>query len=142
MYTNKSKNLQKYKNNEQALFSEKSKNEVISAILTELERSMNIVVKTIEKTKKWKPKEDDIKLKNKHFTKALTAIYSLQVSLNFDQGGNISVQLFQLYEYCRKQLIKGFAKNVVDGIEKGANAIKEIAEAWKQGVASGRTAKQ
>tara|TARA_Y100000591_G_C21691944_1_gene623603 strand:+ start:344 stop:772 length:429 start_codon:yes stop_codon:yes gene_type:complete len=142
MYTNKSKNLQKYKNNEQALFSEKSKNEVISAILIELERSMNIVVQTIEKTKKWKPKEDDIKLKNKHFTKALTAIYSLQISLNFDQGGNISVQLFQLYEYCRKQLIKGFAKNVVDGIEKGANAIKDIAEAWKQGVASGRTAKQ
>ena len=34
---------------------------------------MNIVVQTIEKTKKWKPKEDDIKLKNKHFTKALTA---------------------------------------------------------------------
>ena len=101
---------------------------------------MNIVVQTIEKTKKWKPKEDDIKLKNKHFTKALTAIYSLQISLNFDQGGNISIQLFQLYEYCRKQLIKGFAKNVVDGIEKGANAIKDIAEAWQKGVASGRTA--
>ena len=140
MYTNKSKNIQKYKNNEQALFSEKSKNEVISAILIELERSMNIVVQTIEKTKKWKPKEDDIKLKNKHFTKALTAIYSLQISLNFDQGGNISIQLFQLYEYCRKQLIKGFTKNVVDGIEKGANAIKDIAEAWKKGVVSGRTA--
>ena len=140
MYTNKSKNIQKYKNNEQALFSEKSKNEVISAILIELERSMNIVAQTIEKTKKWKPKEDDIKLKNKHFTKALTAIYSLQISLNFDQGGNISIQLFQLYEYCRKQLIKGFAKNVVDGIDKGANAIKDIAEAWKKGVASGRTA--
>ena len=140
MFTNKSKNIQKYKNNEQALFSEKSKNEVISAILIELERSMNIVVQTIEKTKKWKPKEDDIKLKNKHFTKALTAIYSLQISLNFDQGGNISIQLFQLYEYCRKQLIKGFTKNVVDGIEKGANAIKDIAEAWKKGVVSGRTA--
>ena len=139
MYSNKSKNLQKYQKNEQTLFSEKSKNEVISAILIELERSMNIVAQTIEKTKKWKPKQDDIKLKNKHFTKALTAIYSLQISLNFDQGGNISVQLFQLYEYCRKQLIKGFAKNVVDGIDKGANAIKDIAEAWQKGVASGRT---
>ena len=89
--------------------------------------------------RKWKPKEDDIKLKNRHFSKALTAIYSLQVSLNFDQGGNISIQLFQLYEYCRKQLIKGFSKNVVDGIKKGANAIKDIAEAWQKGVVSGRT---
>ena len=108
MFTNKSKNIQKYKNNEQALFSEKSKSEVISAILLELERSMNIVVQTIEKTKKWKPKEDDIKLKNKHFTKALTAIYSLQVSLNFDQGGNLSVQLFQLYEYLSYPRIDSF----------------------------------
>ena len=53
MYSNKSKNLQKYKKNEQALFLEKNKNEVISAILMELERSMNIVVETIEKTRKW-----------------------------------------------------------------------------------------
>ena len=139
MYTNKSKNLQKYKLTEHALFSEKNKTEVVSAILMELERSMNIVVDTIEKTRQWKPKEDDIRLKNRHFSKALTAIYSLQVSLNFDQGGNISVQLFQLYEYCRKQLIKGFSKNVVEGIKKGANAIKEIAEAWQKGVVSGRT---
>ena len=47
MYSNKSKNLQNYRKNEQALYLEKSKNEVISAILMELERSMNIVVETI-----------------------------------------------------------------------------------------------
>ena len=41
---------------------------------------------------------------------------------------------FQLYEYCRKQLIKGFSKNVVDGIRKGANAIKDISEASKSRV--------
>ena len=102
---------------------------------------MNIVVQTIEKTKKWKLKEDDIKLQNKHFTKALTAIYSqLQVSLNFDQGRTYLAQIFQLYEYCRKQLIKGFTKNVVDGIGEGANAIKGFAEASKKEVVSGRTA--
>ena len=139
MYSNKSKNLQKYQKNEQTLFSEKSKNEVISAILIELERSMNIVAQTIEKTKKWKPKQDDIKLKNKHFTKALTAIYSLQVSLNFDDGGsNIAIKLFQLYEYCRQQLIKGFSKKVVDGIKKGAEAIESICEAWQNGVVNAK----
>ncbi len=139
MYTNKSKNLQKYKLTEQALFSEKNKTEVVSAILSELERSMNIVAETIEKTKKWKPIEDDIKLKNTHFTKALTAIYSLQVSLNFDDGGsNIAIKLFQLYEYCRQQLIKGFSKKVVDGIRKAAQAIKDISEAWQKGVINER----
>ena len=79
--------------------------------------------------------EEDIRLKNKHFTKALTAIYSLQVSLNFDDGGdNIAIKLFQLYEYCRQQLIKGFSKKVVDGIKKGAEAIESICEAWQKGV--------
>ncbi len=139
MFTNKSKNIQKYKNNEQALFSEKSKGEVISAILLELERSMNIVVQTIEKTKKWKPEEADIKLKNRHFSKALTAIYSLQISLNFDEGGSIAIKLFQLYEFCRQQLIKGFSKKVVEGIKKATEAIKSITEAWQNGVDNAKT---
>ena len=69
--------------------------------------------------------KDDIKLKNKHFTKALTAIYSLQVSLNFDEGGNnIAVKLFQLYEYCRQQLIKGFSKKSLMVLRKVLKLLK------------------
>jgi flagellar protein FliS len=139
MYTNKSKSLKKYKQTEQSLYSEKNKSEVVSAILLQLQRSMNIVADTIEKTKDWKPLETDIKLKNSHYTKALTAIYSLQVSLNFDEGGQIAIQLFKLYEYCRTQLINGFSKKVVNGIKKAANAIKEIAEAWTKGVIDAKT---
>tara|TARA_B100001094_G_C17668523_1_gene547626 strand:- start:191 stop:613 length:423 start_codon:yes stop_codon:yes gene_type:complete len=139
MYINKSKNLKKYKQTEQSLYSEKNKSQVVSAILLELQRSMNIVADTIEKTKDWKPKETDLKLRNSHYTKALTAIYSLQISLNFDEGGKIAIQLFQLYEYCRTQLINGFSKKVVIGIKKAANAVKEIAEAWSQGVVNAKT---
>ena len=135
MYINKSKNLQSYKISEESSYAVKDKPAVVSAILMELKRSMNIVADKIETTKEWKPSEGDIKLKNKHFTKALTAIYSLQVSLNFDDGGgNIAIKLFQLYEYCRQQLIKGFSKKVVDGIKKGAEAIESICEAWQNGV--------
>ena len=134
MYTNKSKNLQKYKLTEESSFIVKDKSAVISAILIELKRSMNIVVEKIESTKEWKPSDEDIKLKNTHFTKALTAIYSLQVSLNFDEGGNIAIKLFQLYEYCRQQLIKGYSKKVVIGIKKAVEAIGSISEAWQIGV--------
>ena len=127
MYINKSKNLQSYKISEESSYAVKDKPAVISAILMELKRSMNIVAEKIETTKEWKPSEDDIKLKNKHFTKALTAIYSLQVSLNFDEGGNnIAVKLFQLYEYCRQQLIKCFREQVVHGAKKAINALDEI----------------
>ena len=134
MYTNKSKNLQKYKLAQESSFVVKDKSAVISAILIELKRSMNIVVDKIESTKEWRPSDEDIKLKNTHFTKALTAIYSLQVSLNFDEGGNIAIKLFQLYEYCRQQLIKGYSKKVVSGIKKAVEAIGGISEAWQTGV--------
>ena len=133
MYTNKSKNLQKYKSAEESSFIVKDKSQVVSAILNELKRSMNIVVDKIESTKEWRPSDEDIKLKNTHFTKALTAIYSLQVSLNFDEGGNIALKLFQLYEYCRQQLIKGYSKKVVSGIKKAVEAIGDISEAWQIG---------
>ena len=134
MYTNKSKILQKYKSSEESFNKVRNGKEIIAAILNELERSLNIVADSIEKTKEWKPEEKDLNLKNKHFTKSLTAIYSLQTSLNFDEGEKIAVQLFQLYEYCRKQLIKGFSNKVVDGIRKAANAIKGILEAWQEGI--------
>ena len=48
------------------------------------------------------------------------------------------MKLFQLYEYCRQQLIKGFSKKVVDGIKKGAEAIESICEAWQNGVANAK----
>ena len=139
MYINKSKNLQNYKLSEESSYAVKDKPAVVSAILMELNRSMKIVADKIETTKEWKPSEEDIKLKNRHFTKALTAIYSLQVSLNFDDGGsNIAIKLFQLYEYCRQQLIKGFSKKVVDGINKGAEAIDSICQAWQDGVVNAK----
>tara|TARA_E500000178_G_scaffold165339_1_gene164763 strand:- start:202 stop:618 length:417 start_codon:yes stop_codon:yes gene_type:complete len=134
MYINKSKILEKYKNSEQSFNKEKTAKEVVAAILNELERSMIIVADSIERTTEWRPKEKDLKIKNKHFTKALTAIYSLQTSLNFDEGEKIAVQLFQLYEYCRKQLIKGFTKKVVSGIRMAAAAIKDILSAWQNGI--------
>ena len=134
MYINKSKILEKYKNSEQSFNKEKTAKEVVAAILNELERSMIIVADSIERTTEWRPKEKDLKIKNKHFTKALTAIYSLQTSLNFDEGEKIAVQLFQLYEYCRKQLIKGFTKKVVNGIRMAAAAIKDILSAWQNGI--------
>ena len=63
---------------------------------------------------------------NKHFSKSLVIIYTLQTSLDFEKGGEIATQLFQVYEYCRQQLIKGFRSQVVEGINKAINALKEI----------------
>jgi flagellar protein FliS len=134
MYGNKSKNLEQYQKSEGSYNSVKNGNQVVFGILKELERSMNIVAKSIEKTKEWKPKEKDLDLKNKHFTKSLTAIYALQTSLNFDSNNKLAINLFQIYEYCRQQLIKGYSKKVVDDIIKAANAIKNILISFETGL--------
>ena len=42
-----------------------------------------------------------LELKSESFARALTIIYALQSSLDFEKGGSISNNLFQLYEYSR-----------------------------------------
>ena len=93
--------------------------EIVKTVVNELRKSMKIV------TLHTNDKNNRIS-RNKHFSKALVIIYTLQTSLDFEKGGEIATQLFQVYEYCRQQLIKGFRSQVVDGINKAINALKEI----------------
>ena len=74
--------------------------EIFKKINYELVRALQTVSQKIEK------KEiDDIRQKN--FAKALTIIYTLQTSLNFDKELKLSSDLFTFYEHCRKKLIQG-----------------------------------
>ena len=93
--------------------------EIVKTMVNELRKSMKIV------TLHTNDKNNRIS-RNKHFSKALVIIYTLQTSLDFERGGEIATQLFQVYEYCRQQLIKGFRSQVVDGIIKAIDALKEI----------------
>tara|TARA_B100000941_G_scaffold28144_1_gene16641 strand:+ start:766 stop:1152 length:387 start_codon:yes stop_codon:yes gene_type:complete len=93
--------------------------EIVKTMVNELRKSMKIV------TLHTNDKNNRIS-RNKHFSKALVIIYTLQTSLDFERGGEIATQLFQVYEYCRQQLIKGFRSQVVDGINKAIDALKEI----------------
>ena len=95
--------------------------EIVKTMVNELRKSMKIV------TLHTNDKNNRIS-RNKHFSKALVIIYTLQTSLDFERGGEIATQLFQVYEYCRQQLIKGFRSQVVEGINKAINALKEIFE--------------
>ncbi len=74
--------------------------EVFKKINYELMKALQIVSEKIEK------KEID-EIRQKNFTKALTIIYTLQTSLDFDKELNLSSDLFKFYEFCRKKLIDG-----------------------------------
>jgi len=115
---------------------QKNPYEVVKLILQELSRTMQILSEDIEKKKQLdlKTQTSDLlplqKAISKNVTRSLTTIYSLQTSLDFDKGGKIATGLFQLYEYCRIQIISGFTKSINDGIIKAKQALDQILSAW------------
>ena len=115
---------------------QKNPYEVVKLILQELSRTMQILSEDIEKKKQLEIKQQsgDLlslqKLISKNVTRSLTTIYSLQTSLDFEKGGKIATGLFQLYEYCRIQIISGFTKSINDGIKKEKKALDQILSAW------------
>ena len=73
----------------------------------------------------------DHELKSKHFARALTIIYALQSSLDFEKGEAIATNLFQLYEFARQQMITDLGKGIAEGTPKAMQALSEIRDAWQ-----------
>jgi flagellar protein FliS len=67
-----------------------------------------------------------------HSARALTSIYVLQSSLDFEKGGAIATNLFQLYEYCRIQVLKEMRRDDTANIVQARDAMKEILDAWQK----------
>lgn len=67
-------------------------------------------------------------------TRALSALYLLQGSLDFDNGGEIAPALFQVYEHCRLQLIDAFQNGAAGGagLRQAHGFIATLREAWGQ----------
>jgi flagellar protein FliS len=73
-----------------------------------------------------------LELKSESFARALTIIYALQSSLDFEKGGSISENLFQLYEYSRQQLLNDIKTKDGGGTQTAIQLLTEIRDAWSQ----------
>lgn len=73
-----------------------------------------------------------LELKSKNFARSLTIIYALQSSLDFEKGGDIANNLFQLYEYARQQLLKDMKEATGEATRQAIPVLEEIREAWFQ----------
>ena len=71
-------------------------------------------------------------VKSKNASKALTIIYSLQISLDFDKTPEIAKNLFQIYEFCRVQIIEALLKKTISGLNKAIFALEDILDGWKE----------
>ena len=77
-------------------------------------------------------KKADLELRSKHFSRALTIIYSLQSSLDFEKGGEIADNLFQTYEFARQMIISSIKDMDETGPKRALALLGEIREAWAQ----------
>lgn len=88
-------------------------------------------------------KKKNIAKKGEHISWAISIINGLQASLNQEQGGDISKNLDDLYQYCTDTLFQANLKNdeaklddvlvVMQNIKEGWDGIRQEAlEQWKQ----------
>jgi len=119
---------QAYQNAErQALEETNDPHLIIMTMLDALVKSMQIFVDNIDLKN-----GGDAEMKSKHFSRALSIIYALQSSLDFEKGGDIANNLFQLYEYGRVKLIEDLGKGVADSTPQAIEVIASIRDAWEE----------
>lgn len=112
--------------------------EIVKILLDDLSTMMHLLILEIDKKKSFLILKQRKNLKEtqkqilKYVTRSLTTIYSLQNSLDFDKGGSISINLYQLYEFCRSQVIKSFTDNDNKKLKKAYDALNVIIEAWQE----------
>ena len=130
-----------YKKTQQSTSTVTSSHEIVRTLMKELVNSMQKLVLDIQDDKAIKEDKfiadnphhnKNIQTKSKNLSKSLSIIYGLQTTLDFDKALEIANNLFQLYEYCRQEIIKGFSQKIEDGILKAIDIIKQIMEGWEE----------
>ena len=130
-----------YKKTQQSSTAVTSSHEIVRTLMKELVNSMQKIVLDIQDERKRKQgqlyvdkafEEKNARHKSKNLSKSLSIIYGLQTSLDFDKALEISNNLFQLYEFCRQQIIKGFTLKTDDGILKAIEVLIQIMEGWEE----------
>ncbi len=136
---NKKSNLNIYKNTQNISNLEKTPHEIVRFLMESLITAMkNIKTCNIKNYSKHQINDEQFKVsknefakfQSKNISKALTIIYSLQTSLDFDKTADLANKLFQIYEYCRIQIINCLNKNNEIGLSKAIDALEEIFGGW------------
>ena len=103
-----------------------SPHKIIEEVLKDLKKNMETLAYSIDH----EPVISSIK--SNSFSKSLTAIYILQSSLNFEEGEEIAENLYNIYEFCKDGIMKGFSKKDSKLIYDAIPPIEEILSGWQQ----------
>ena len=114
-----------YKNTDQMEIAQPDANSILIKCYDELIKSVKIFQKNIV------PNTENFRKKSSSFSRALTILYSLQSSVDFEKDINIARSLFQVYEYTRISLIEEFKSCKVNKSINALTALVEIRDSWK-----------
>ena len=116
------KMMQAYVNaNREAVAESENPHALITVLFDELIRSMRLYISNANSGEL---------TESEHFVRALTILYGLQSSLDFENGGEIADNLYRLYEYARQQLLLTTKGEDTSGVSAAVDAIENIREAW------------
>ncbi len=96
MYINKAKAIKNYSSAESSVILSKSSFEVVETILIELQRSMKVVSSISEKNKF---EENERVKRDSNFSRACTAIYTLQTSLDLKKVVTLQYNYFKFMSF-------------------------------------------
>jgi len=130
-----------YKKTQQSSNTVISSHEIVRTLMKELVNSMQKIVLDIQNDRARKKdifvvdkvlEEKNARNKSKNLTKSLSIIYGLQTSLDFDKALELANNLFQLYEYCRHEIIRGFSQKIEQGIIRAIDVVNQIMKGWEE----------
>ena len=103
-----------------------SKHDFIKIVLEELSKNLKTLKYSIENEGKFS------KTKSKSFARIITSITVLTSTLDFENGEPIASNLFNLYDFCRKEVLDSYKNLTTKGIDDSIDVIEDILSAWKE----------
>ncbi|PCI19822.1 MAG: flagellar export chaperone FliS [Piscirickettsiaceae bacterium] len=74
--------------------------------------------------------QNNISKKGEQIGNAISIVEGLKSSLDFEKGGEISVNLDALYEYIGRTLLKASAENNTDLLDEAGKLLGQIKQGW------------
>ena len=103
-----------------------SKHDFIKIVLEELSKNLKSLKYAIQNEGKLS------KTKSKSFARIITSITVLTSSLDFENGEPIASNLFNLYDFCRREVLDSYRNLSTKGIDDSIIVIDDILSAWKE----------
>ena len=103
-----------------------SKHDFIKIVLEELSINLKSLKYAIENEGKLS------KTKSKSFSRIITSITVLTSSLDFEKGEPIASNLFNLYDFCRREVLDSYRNLTTKGIDDSIKVIDDILSAWTE----------